>query len=69
MIYLQLFFSYLKIGFFGFGGGFRGARRGRDYRTNVTIDFDEAISRSRSYSEFEGIAREKTCNLFKKEVK
>lgn len=33
------------------------------------VDFDEAISRSRSYSEFEGIAREKTCNLFKKEVK
>ena len=28
---------------FGFGGGFRGTRRGRDYRTNTTIDFKEAI--------------------------
>lgn len=28
---------------FGFGGGFRGARRGRDYRTSVTIDFKDAI--------------------------
>ncbi len=28
---------------FGFGGGFRGARRGRDYRTTTTIDFEEAI--------------------------
>ena len=28
---------------FGFGGGFRGARRGRDYRTSTTIDFEEAI--------------------------
>lgn len=26
-----------------FGGGFRGVRRGRDYRTTTTIDFDEAI--------------------------
>ena len=26
-----------------FGGGFRGVRRGRDYRTNTTIDFKEAI--------------------------
>ena len=26
-----------------FGGGFRGVRRGRDYRTSVTIDFEEAI--------------------------
>ena len=33
------------------------------------VDFDEAISRSRSYTEFENSAREKTCNLFKKEVK
>lgn len=33
------------------------------------VDFDEAISRSRSYTEFEAHAREKTCNLFKKEVK
>lgn len=28
---------------FGFGGGFRGARRGRDYHTTTTIDFEEAI--------------------------
>lgn len=33
------------------------------------VDFDEAISRSRSYLNFEKSAREKTCNLFKKEVK
>lgn len=33
------------------------------------VDFDEAMSRSRSYTEFEAEAREKTCNLFKKEVK
>lgn len=33
------------------------------------IDFDEAISRSRSYPEFENKAREKACNLYKKEVK
>ncbi len=26
-----------------FGGGFRGVRRGRDYRTTTTIDFKEAI--------------------------
>ena len=26
-----------------FGGGFRGVRRGRDYRTTATIDFKEAI--------------------------
>ena len=32
------------------------------------IDFDEAMSRSRTYSEFETHEREKTCNLFKKEV-
>lgn len=33
------------------------------------VDFDEAISRSKSYLSFEKSAREKTCNLFKKEVK
>lgn len=33
------------------------------------VDFDEAISRSKSYQEFESKAREKTCNLFNKEVK
>ena len=32
------------------------------------IDFDEAMSRSRSYAEFENREREETCNLFKKEV-
>ena len=33
------------------------------------VDFDEAISRSKSYQEFESKVREKTCNLFNKEVK
>ena len=33
------------------------------------IDFDEAMSRSRTYAEFEAHEREATCNLFKKEVK
>lgn len=33
------------------------------------VDFDEAISRSKSYLSFEKSARERTCNLFKKEVK
>lgn len=32
------------------------------------VDFDEAISRSGVYKEFESIRREKHCNLFKKEV-
>ena len=32
------------------------------------IDFDEAMSRSRSYADFEAREREATCNLFKKEV-
>ncbi len=32
------------------------------------IDFDEAMSRSRTYADFETHEREKTCNLFKKEV-
>ncbi|MBQ8391193.1 MAG: sulfide/dihydroorotate dehydrogenase-like FAD/NAD-binding protein [Clostridia bacterium] len=32
------------------------------------VDFDEAISRSGVYREFENIRREKHCNLFKKEV-
>ena len=32
------------------------------------IDFDEAMSRSRTYAEFESKEREETCNLFKKEV-
>ncbi len=33
------------------------------------VDFDEAMSRGRSYSDFEAHARESACNLFKKEVK
>ena len=32
------------------------------------VDFDEAISRSRSYQDFERHAYEKMCNLFQKEV-
>ena len=32
------------------------------------IDFDEAMSRSRTYADFELREREATCNLFKKEV-
>ena len=32
------------------------------------IDFDEAMSRSRTYSDFELHEREDACNLFKKEV-
>ena len=33
------------------------------------IDFDEAMSRSRTYSAFESHEREAACNLFKQEVK
>ncbi len=32
------------------------------------VDFDEAMSRGAMYRDFEHEAREKTCNLFKKEV-
>ena len=32
------------------------------------VDFDEAMSRSRTYADFELHEREDTCNLFKKEV-
>ncbi len=32
------------------------------------VDFDEAMSRSRMYADFEKHAYEETCNLFKKEV-
>ncbi|MBQ8374729.1 MAG: sulfide/dihydroorotate dehydrogenase-like FAD/NAD-binding protein [Clostridia bacterium] len=32
------------------------------------IDFDEAMSRSRTYADFEAHEREAACNLFKKEV-
>ena len=33
------------------------------------VDFDEAMSRSRQYFEFERQAHKDTCNLFNKEVK
>jgi ferredoxin--NADP+ reductase len=33
------------------------------------VDFDEAISRSRMYSDFERHAYEEACNLYKKEVR
>lgn len=33
------------------------------------VDFDEAMSRSRMYADFERHAYEKTCNLLKKEVR
>ena len=33
------------------------------------VDFDEAMSRSKSYLEFEKHAREESCNLYKKEAK
>ena len=33
------------------------------------VDFDEALSRGKSYAEFEAHAKEEACNLFKKEVK
>ena len=33
------------------------------------IDFDEAMSRARTYADFEAREREKACNLFKQEVK
>lgn len=33
------------------------------------VDFDEAMSRARSYAPFERKAHEEACNLFKKEVK
>jgi ferredoxin--NADP+ reductase len=32
------------------------------------VDFDEAISRGRSYGDFERHSYEKACNLYKKEV-
>lgn len=33
------------------------------------VDFDEAMSRSKSYLEFEKHARDESCNLYKKEAK
>ena len=32
------------------------------------VDFDEAMSRNKTYADFEAHAREKACNLLKKEV-
>ena len=32
------------------------------------VDFDEAMSRARTYADFETHEREETCNLFKKVV-
>ena len=32
------------------------------------VDFDEAISRSKSYQEFEAKKRDEACNLYKKEI-
>ena len=40
---------------------------GPDFDAHL-IDFDEAMKRSRTYSEFEAKAREKHCNLFNKTV-
>ena len=40
---------------------------GPDFDGNE-VDFDEAMSRSRSYTSFERHAYEEACNLFKKEV-
>ena len=34
----------------------------------IQVDFDEAMSRGQTYRPFEIAAREKVCNLFKKEV-
>ena len=33
------------------------------------IDFDEAMSRSRTYADFETHERDEACNLFKQEVR
>lgn len=41
---------------------------GPDFDAHL-IDFDEAMKRSRTYAEFEQKAREKHCNLYKKEVR
>ena len=40
---------------------------GPDFDAHL-VDFDEAMKRSRTYAEFEQKAREKHCNLFKKEA-
>ncbi len=41
---------------------------GPDFDAHL-IDFDETMKRARTYAEFERHAREKHCNLYKKEVK
>lgn len=41
---------------------------GPDFDAHL-VDFDEAIWRSRTYAAFEAKARERHCNLFRKEVK
>ncbi len=41
---------------------------GPDFDAHL-IDFDETMKRARTYAEFEQKAREKHCNLYKKEVK
>lgn len=41
---------------------------GPDFDAHL-IDFDEAMKRSKTYAEFEARARDKHCNLFRKEVK
>ncbi len=41
---------------------------GPDFDAHL-IDFDEAMKRSRTYSEFEQKSRENHCNLYQKEVK
>ncbi len=41
---------------------------GPDFDAHL-IDFDEAMGRLRTYSEFEKVARERNCNLFHMEVK
>ncbi len=41
---------------------------GPDFDAHL-VDFDEAIRRSRTYSAFEAAARERHCNLYKREVK
>ena len=41
---------------------------GPDFDAHL-IDFDEAMNRSKTYAEFEARAREKHCNLFRKEVR
>ena len=55
--------QYVFAGIGGFMGWFLGGLDGFE------VDFDEAMSRGRSYLDFEAHAREEACNLYKKEVK